>query len=117
MSQRKLARRQAKTRHASAKLRTSKAERRKRCRRNFDVEKWLAIRKEEGLKINPETAEVMWTYAQTLDPYGVDPDLPEELQQVGREDFARSPESNIWIHFGDLPEETRNALWQRHKRK
>jgi hypothetical protein len=61
--------------------------------REFDVEKWLAIRKEEGLKINPETAEVMWIYAQTLDPYGVDPDLPEELQQVERAYFARSPEA------------------------
>ena len=85
--------------------------------KEFDVQQWLAIRKEEGLKINPKTAEVDWSYAQTLDPYGVDPDLPEEYQQVGREYFARSPASDIWVHFGDLPEETRNALWQRHKRK
>jgi hypothetical protein len=47
-----------------------------------DVEQWLAIRKEAGLKINPKTAEVEWRYAQTLDPYGVYPDLPEECQQV-----------------------------------
>ena len=33
-----------------------------------ELEEWLAIRKEAGLKINPETAEVDWTYAQTLDP-------------------------------------------------
>ena len=26
-------------------------------------EAWLAIRKEAGLKIDPETAEVTWTYA------------------------------------------------------
>jgi len=25
-------------------------------------EEWLAIRKKAGRKINPETAEVMWTY-------------------------------------------------------
>ena len=43
------------------------------------MEKWLAIRKQEGLKIDPGTAEVTWHYAQTFDPYGVDPDLPEEL--------------------------------------
>ena len=49
-----------------------------------DVEQWLAIRKEAGLKIYPKTAEVEWRYAQTLDPYGVYPDLPEECQQVGR---------------------------------
>jgi hypothetical protein len=36
----------------------------------FDVEKWLAVRKEAGLKINSEAAEVIWVYAQTLDPMG-----------------------------------------------
>ena len=57
------------------------------------VDEWLAIRKEAGRKIDPETAEVEWTYAQTLDPYGIYPELPEEWQQVGREYFARSPGS------------------------
>ena len=79
------------------------------------VREFLAIRKEEGLKIDLATAEVWWTYAQTLDPYGVDPDLPDELQQVGREYFARRPGSDIWVCFGDLPKKTRDALWKRHK--
>jgi hypothetical protein len=81
----------------------------------FNVEQWLASRKEAGLKIDPETAEVCWEYAQVVDPYGVYPDLPAEDQQVGRAYFARSPESDIWVEFGDLPDETRNALWERHK--
>jgi hypothetical protein len=81
------------------------------------VEEWLGIRKEAGLKIDPETAEVHWSYAQTLDPYGVDPDLPEEYQQVGRAYFARSPGSDIWVWFGDLPEEIRTALWKRAGKK
>jgi hypothetical protein len=80
-------------------------------------EKWLAIRKEAGRKIDPETAEVMWAYAQTLDPYGVDPELPEELWQVGRAYFARSPKSDIWVWFGDLPDGTGDRLWKRHKRE
>ena len=84
---------------------------------NMPVEHWLAIRREEGLKINPETAEVEWTYAQTLDPCGVDPELPEEYWQVGREYFARSPGSDMWVCFGDLPDATRSALWKRHKTK
>jgi hypothetical protein len=42
------------------------------------------------------SAEVDWSCAQTLDPYGVGPKLPEEFQQVGREHFARSPGSNVW---------------------
>ena len=70
-----------------------------------------ALRKAVGLQIDPETAEVEWTYAQTLDPYGDDPNLPEEYQQVGREYFARSPGSDVWVWFGDLPKATRDALW------
>ena len=81
------------------------------------VEQWLAIRREAGLKIDPETAEVEWDYAQVLDPYGVDPNLPEEYRQVGRAYFARSPGSDIWVWFGDLPEATSDALWEKHKRK
>ena len=76
---------------------------------------WLRIRKEAGRKIDPEIAEVMWFYAQTLDPYGICPELPEELRQVGREYFARSPASDIWVWFGDLPAATSDALWEKHK--
>jgi hypothetical protein len=81
---------------------------------SLTVDQWLAIRKEAGLTIDPETAEVWWTYAQTLDPYGVYPDLPEECQQIGREYFARSPGNDIWVSFHDLPRETREALWKKH---
>ena len=75
-----------------------------------------ALRQAVGLHIDPETAEVDWIYAQALDPYGNHPNLPEELQQVGREYFARSPGSDVWILFYDLPEATRDALWKKHKR-
>ena len=81
------------------------------------VEEWLAIRKEAGLQIDPENAEVYWCYALTVDPYAVYPELPEEYRQVGREYFARSPESDIWVNFGDLPETTRIALWEKYKSK
>jgi hypothetical protein len=74
---------------------------------------WLALRKQTAPTINPETAEVAWVYGLTLDCYGVHPDLPEDLQQVGREYFARSPGSEIWVSFGDLPEATRESLWQK----
>ncbi len=52
---------------------------------------------------NPSTAEVDWNYAQTSDPYGVDPDLPEELQQVGRAYFARRPGSDVWVELATCP--------------
>jgi hypothetical protein len=73
-------------------------------------EQWLAIRKEAGLKINPDTAEVCYWYVQILDPYGLEPDLPEECQQIGRSPFVRAPGSDIWVWFGDLPEATLEAL-------
>jgi hypothetical protein len=81
------------------------------------IEEFLAIRKEAGLKIDPETAQVRWNYAQVCDPYGIDPSLPAEWDCVGREYFARSPNSEVWVWFGDLPETTRDALWQKHKRQ
>ncbi len=77
------------------------------------LEQWLQVRKEEGRKIDPDFAEVTWEYALTIDPYGVYPDLPEECQQVGRVYFARSPGSDIWVSFCDLPDETRERLWER----
>jgi hypothetical protein len=78
---------------------------------------WFALLKIAGQQIDPDTAEVFWTYGLTLDPYGVYPDLPEEYQQVGREYFARAPGTEVWLNFGDLPKETRERLWGRHRRK
>ena len=79
------------------------------------IEQWLQTRKEEGRRIDPDVAEVMWSYVQTLDHYGVHPDLPDDCQQIGREYFARSPDSDIWVSFYDLPDETEIRLWERHK--
>ena len=33
----------------------------------MSVEQWLAIRKDAGRHIDPETAEVFWTYIQVLE--------------------------------------------------
>jgi len=78
------------------------------------VEQWLQIRKEKGQKIDPETAEVDWSYGQIGDPYCVVGDLTEEEYQVGRVYFARSPGSDIWVCFYDLPKETVGRLWEMH---
>ena len=58
-----------------------------------------------------------WSYELTLDPYGVQPELPLEYQQIGREYFARTPDSNIWVWFGDLPDETVGRLLELHGAK
>ena len=83
----------------------------------IDADAFLAHRKAEGLKIDAATAEVTWKYALTLDPYGIYDDLPQECRQVGREYFARAPGSEIWVEFGGLPKETREALWKAHQRE
>jgi hypothetical protein len=79
------------------------------------AEQWFAIRKEAGLKIDPETAEVCWTYGNTFDPYGVYPDLEDE--QIGREYFALIPGSDVWVLLRDLPKATSDALWEKHGSK
>jgi hypothetical protein len=73
-----------------------------------EVEKWLQIRKDEALKIDPATAEMTWDYADVCDPYGVNP-CPGQAC-IGREWFVRSPGSDVWVWWGDLPEEVQNAL-------
>jgi hypothetical protein len=129
------------------------------------VEEWLAIRKEAGLHIDVETAEVDWLYRGVGDPYDITPipegkrifsritgpdgkifyvapassserpelseeedgrtfrvtpedefTLPADAAVITRTNFARSPGSDIWVHFGDLPEATAAALWKKHER-
>ena len=77
------------------------------------VEEWLEIRKKAALDIDPATAEMKCEYRYTLDPYGVKPDLPAEARQIGREYFARSPGSDIWVSIHDLSEDVVQALWVR----
>jgi len=45
-------------------------------------------------KIDPYSATMVWSYAYTLDPYGLQDDLPPELQQIGREYFLQASETD-----------------------
>jgi hypothetical protein len=65
----------------------------------------LAIRKAEALKIDPETADVIWDWGYIGDPYGVEQDVPEEYKCIGRLYFARAPGSDVWVSYYDLPAE------------
>jgi hypothetical protein len=73
----------------------------------------MSERRAAGLKIDPDTAEVDWEHANMADPYGVNPDLPAEYKCIGRVYFACAPGTDIWVEFSDLPEKTRDALWER----
>ena len=77
------------------------------------LEQWLQIRKEEGRKIDPDIAEVSRRSVYVVDPYEVYPNLSEECQCIGRLNFARSSGSDIWVWFGDLPDETVRRLRER----
>ena len=77
-------------------------------------EQWLSVRKEQGLKIDPETAEVFCNYGYVVDPYGLY-DLTDEEKCVGRNYFARSPGSDVWVSFHDLPKAVCDRLWARIK--
>ena len=79
-----------------------------------EIQKYLDDRRREAVMIDPNTAEVTWSHEETLDPYGVH-DLPPELRQVGREYFARRPDSEIWVWFGDLPYDVSRRLVELHE--
>jgi hypothetical protein len=81
-----------------------------------EKKKFYKVRKEAGRHIDPETAEVAWTYAYVVDPYGIEI-VPEEYQCVGREYFARAPGSDMWICFSDLPKAVHKALWEKYHKK
>lgn|SRR5689334_21684509 len=82
-----------------------------------ETQSFLAHVRLEAPQIDPDTAEVTWVYTNTFDPYGLKPDLPSEYQGASREYFARRPGSEIWVWFGDLPNETRTKLLERHERE
>jgi hypothetical protein len=80
-------------------------------RADLRVIKELSLRKEAGLMIDPATAEVGWSYGHWFDPYHIDGDLYPETPGYGKLHWARSPGSDNWVWFGDLPKDTAMALW------
>ena len=72
--------------------------------------------KEEGTKIDPETAELHMEWGNELEPYGL-LDLPACAVYCGKNYFARRPGGKVWVYFGDLPEKTVDALLKRMGQK
>jgi hypothetical protein len=81
-------------------------------RSRVSKEQWCAVRREEGLKIDAETAQVCCKYGSVLDPYGLY-DLTYEEDCIARNYFARTPGSDVWVEFDDLPDAVRYRLWAR----
>jgi hypothetical protein len=74
-----------------------------------------AIHKAAGLNVDPETAEVLWEHGSGLDPYGLHDLSQERDNYIQRNYFARAPGGDVWVWFGDLPDNIRDALWEKHK--
>jgi hypothetical protein len=83
-------------------------------REEYDVE--IDRRRQIGSTIDPDTAETMFWYADINDPYDILDPKKFHVGGAGRERFARNRGGKDWVHFDDLPETTRTALWARDGR-
>jgi hypothetical protein len=89
-------------------------------RDEFDLEylrTWLASRKNAGRLIDIDTCEIGCWYAYDADPYGLTPDLSDEMKQIGKNRFVRSAESHGWVCEDDLPLEKVKAMYDRIERE
>ena len=80
-----------------------------------EYEAELARLRQIALTIDPATAETTVRWRDVRDPY----DILDKSHHVGRqvrEYFARNPGGD-WVHFGDLPSATDDALWERDRHK
>lgn len=73
----------------------------------------LAALVDEINTMDPASAVCDWNYAEFFDPYGFG-NVPHA--QVGREHFVKASDDR-WVWFGDLPNETRERLYEKHIRK
>ena len=74
-----------------------------------------ALRWSAARRIRPDTATLSFQYAHTLDPYGEDPNLPPELQQVGRAYFLFDPDEKVWVlewEVRELHPDVSDAEWR-----
>ena len=85
------------------------------CISKAEYDRRMEERRAAGVLLDPSTAEIDWNWAQTLDPYGDGLPLLPQAEQIGREYFARAPDSDIWVSVHDLPDATRDAIWERFK--
>jgi hypothetical protein len=70
---------------------------------------WAAIRTTAGMQIDSDTAEVMWVYADTLRYHMGAMGIPRRIF------YVRSPESDEWVRFSDLPQAIQDGLMLKHR--
>lgn len=88
---------------------------------DLSCEHYKAISAEEALEeiraaaseIDPHRAEIMWAYADVMDPYGI---LGCAYGCIGRVFYVRNPGSDIWVAEYDLPETVRSEFFNSGRR-
>src|SRR5262245_42277540 len=82
-----------------------------------EAQAFLEGRRKEAERIDPQTCEITWGYANAVDLYGIFEDH-EEFQCYGKENFVRNvPDGDDWVWEGDLPEHIHKALRERIERR
>jgi hypothetical protein len=78
-----------------------------------EFQEWVASRKAAGAAIDIAACELGRWYAYDDDPYCADPELPEEMKQIGTNRYVRSAASRGWVSERDLPPTTATAMYER----
>jgi hypothetical protein len=84
-----------------------------------EAKEWLAIRQEEALRIDPNTAEASADYGRYSDPYNLYPAMPKwagdrrDRRNLRVLDFVRRADGDVWIWEGCLSDDVRAALLDR----
>jgi hypothetical protein len=81
-----------------------------------EATEWLAVREDEALKIDPDTAEVWFDYGRYSDPYNLYPKMPDWAGDQrdhthDRLHFVRRYDGDVFVWAGHLPDDVRTAIW------
>ena len=81
-----------------------------------EAQAFLEGRLKEAERIDPQTCEIGWWYADAVNLYGIFEDH-EEFCCVGKECFVRNVPDGDWVWDGHLPEHAYKALVERIERE
>jgi hypothetical protein len=81
-----------------------------------EAQAFLEGRLKEAERIDPQTCEIRWWFADAVNLYGIFEDH-EEFCCFGKERFVRNVPDGDWVWVGHLPEHIAKALFERMERE
>ena len=81
-----------------------------------EAQAFLEGRLKEAERIDPQTCEYGWWYAEAVNLYGIF-ESPKGFSCAGKECFVRNVPDGGWVWDGHLPEHTYKALVERIERE